>query len=110
MKQIKTIIKVMNPRLDAAMEAQAFDDEVNAALEEGWTLVKREVLAPAVTDAYDYHRTLYAELERELVEEREQPEEQPEERECGNCRYYGTAVYDYPCTVCTDSNKWEPEP
>lgn len=100
----------MDPRIVAAMEAQAFDDEVNAALKEGWTLVKREVLAPCVTEDYDYHRTLYAELEMEAKAKAEAKMDEPKERLCRNCAHYGTPVYDYPCTVCHDCDKWVPMP
>ena len=53
-------IKTIRWRLDAA---EQFDEEVNAALAEGWHLTKREVLdgRQLSTDAY-LHRMLYAEL------------------------------------------------
>lgn len=109
MKQIKTVYKDINPRLSPASEVQEFDDAVNAALAEGWTLVNRGVLGPHVGEIYDYNRTFYAELEREIVERAEE-EQAGEECDCGNCRYYGTAVYDFPCTDCKDCDKWEPKP
>lgn len=53
-------IKTIRWRLDAA---EKFDEAVNAALEEGWMLTKREVLdgRQLGSDTYQ-HRMLYAEL------------------------------------------------
>lgn len=57
MKQIKTI----KNRLDNNV---AFDEEVNAALAEGWKLKKRDVLRPnAHPDGETSFTMLYAELE-----------------------------------------------
>ena len=60
MLQIKTIRnRLDNPTL--------FDDEVNAALRDGWTLKKRTVLRPiSQSDSTFYHTMLYAELEKEV--------------------------------------------
>lgn len=55
--QIKTIIF----KIDAA---EAFDNEVNQALENGWALTKREVLAPYEGQTYVHYRMLYAELQK----------------------------------------------
>lgn len=57
MLQIKTIRnRLDNPTL--------FDDEVNAALRDGWTLKKRTVLRPIGQHESTYtHMMLYAELE-----------------------------------------------
>lgn len=55
--EIKTIVT----RLDSA---EKFDEEVNKALNDGWTLMKREVLQqgqPKTNDVY-YSSMLYAEL------------------------------------------------
>lgn len=59
MKQIKTI----KYRLD---NAAAFDEAVNKAIEEGWTLTERKVLQPCSqpTNGVYFHNMLYAELER----------------------------------------------
>lgn len=57
MKQIKTI----RTRFDRSEE---FDKEVNAALENGWHLLHREVLPAYETKNNEASRTLYAELER----------------------------------------------
>jgi hypothetical protein len=100
MKQIKTILVKVE-------QLEEFDKRANNALAEGWTLVKREVLQAYDSATCIFHRMLYAELEREIVEEKQS---EPKERECGNCAHYGTAVYDYPCTVCRDCNKWEADP
>ena len=59
MKQIKTI----KNRLDNNV---AFDNEVNAALAEGWTLVKRDVINPhAHPQLQTFYTMLYAELEQD---------------------------------------------
>ncbi len=53
-------IKTIRKNLDAA---ELFDKEVNAALEEGWVLGKREVLPGLRLTNTTYHnRMLYAEL------------------------------------------------
>ena len=59
MKQIKTIAK----RLD---NAAAFDEAVNKAIEEGWTLTERKVLQPPAQPSGStyFNIMLYAELER----------------------------------------------
>jgi hypothetical protein len=106
MKQIKTVYKDINPRLSPTQEVQEFDDEVNAALNEGWTLVKRGVLDPHVGESYDYHRTFYAELERKEQEETEE--------DCLLCKHFDKADGEEPCSVCCHgvpsySSKWEPE-
>lgn len=90
MLQIKTIKK----RLDYAA---AFDEEVNAALSDGWQLTKREVLHPG--QEYVYF-SLYAELERVIITE--------DERDCTNCRY-GAQNGGEPCDSCDENlnDKWE---
>lgn len=63
MLQIKTIRnRLDNPSL--------FDDEVNAALRDGWTLKKRTVLRPISQHNSSYvYIMLYAELEKEVAED-----------------------------------------
>lgn len=63
MLQIKTIRnRLDNPTL--------FDDEVNAALRDGWTLKKRTVLWPIGQSESVYtHTMLYAELEKEVADD-----------------------------------------
>ena len=80
MKQIKTI----KNRLD---NAEIFDDEVNAALAEGWCLTRREVIRPNAHPVGETSFTmLYAELEREI----------PESKRC--CEACGTErCTDAPC-------------
>ena len=62
MLQIKTIrIRLDNPTV--------FDDEVNAALHDGWTLKKRTVMRPiGQSDSTYTHMMLYAELEKEVTD------------------------------------------
>lgn len=63
MLQIKTI----RERLDYPA---LFDDEVNAALCDGWTLKKRTVLRPIGQSESVYaHTMLYAELEKEVADD-----------------------------------------
>lgn len=63
MLQIKTIRnRLDNPTL--------FDDEVNAALRDGWTLKKRTVLRPIGQSESTYtYMLLYAELEKEVADD-----------------------------------------
>ena len=62
MLQIKTIRnRLDNPTL--------FDDEVNAALRDGWTLKNRTVLRPIDQSESTYtYMLLYAELEKEVAD------------------------------------------
>lgn len=63
MLQIKTI----RNRLD---NNTYFDDEVNAALRDGWTLKKRTVLRPiSQQDTIYTHMMLYAELEKKVADD-----------------------------------------
>lgn len=63
MLQIKTIRR----RLD---NPTFFDDEVNAALRDGWTLKKRTVLRPiGQSESVHSHTMLYAELEKEVADD-----------------------------------------
>lgn len=63
MLQIKTIQnRLDNPTL--------FDDEVNAALRDGWTLKKRTVIRPiGQFESVYMHTMLYAELEKEVADD-----------------------------------------
>lgn len=63
MLQIKTIRnRLDNPTL--------FDNEVNTALRDGWTLKKRTVLRPIGQSESAYsHTMLYAELEKEVADD-----------------------------------------
>lgn len=67
MLEIKTILK---PLINHRGE---FDKEVNAALAEGWELVRRDVITQS-SDSYE--PMLYAELERYIEEPQE---EEPED-------------------------------
>lgn len=90
MKQIKTI----KNRIDAA---EAFDTAVNAALVEGWTLTRRDVIRPNAHPVGETSFTmLYAELELDI------------EKRCDNCKHADKRPDDKPCDSC-DSQfcKWE---
>ena len=65
MLQIKTITE---------NTPDAFDERVNAAIAEGWELVKRDVLPPYESHGMAHARTYYAELEREVDEPEEEAE------------------------------------
>lgn len=63
MLQIKTIRNRLNNPIP-------FDNEVNAALRDGWTLKKRTVLRPIGQHESTYiHLMLYAELEKEVADD-----------------------------------------
>lgn len=58
MRQIKTIWwNIQN--------SNKFDDEVNEAISDGWSMITRMILMPKIDDGYPL---LYAELEREVCE------------------------------------------
>jgi hypothetical protein len=130
MKQIKTIVIRMN-------SAKEFDTRVNAAIEEGWTLIERKVLEPHTEDKYTM---LYAELERftEPDETEDSPltnlienlaafagamsekltrkaleETTPETKHyCGNCAHRDVRPNSEPCLSCGRSGlaiNWEPD-
>lgn len=93
MKQIKTIMK----RADDWMQ---FDAEVNRAVAEGWTLVKRDVLRPYERPTRIFHRMLYAELERETVG--------LAPHGCQTCKHINKRVSENPCHGCFNAACWEP--
>lgn len=84
MKQIKTII---------IPDAERFDDTVNAALAEGWALVRRYV-------SHTEH-AFVAELETEVITEAE--------RCCENCLHCDKEPGVEPCFSCSETaSEWEP--
>lgn len=96
MKQIKTIARRAN-------YSEEFDEAVNAALAEGWVLTKREVIQAVEGPTLIFHRMLYAELEREIVEK-----EGPIEFICETCAHFDVLSPRPPCYECLDKDKWEP--
>ncbi len=66
MKQIKTVIY----NIDYAMD---FDEAVNEALADGWTLIHREMRTPRIPDR---KTLLYAELEKEVWDESDGKEQE----------------------------------
>lgn len=83
MLQIKTIHNT---------DPAAFDEAVNTALAEGWTLTRR-LTGPGPG--------FVAELEKEIITEGE--------RCCENCAHYEKGVGVEPCLSCSeDADKWEP--
>lgn len=85
MLQIKTIVQ-------KASEPEDFDREVNAALAEGWGLVRRDVLPETLNG----HRCFYAELERDF----EEAEEEPEAVATAEWRLSRTPALPFKCTAC----------
>lgn len=101
MKQIKTIYKPMDPKTPSNLEVQDFDNRVNAALAAGWVLVRRDYFHPVDTSQYYHPRTLYAELEREIITD--------DERSCDNCQHCLVSNLVDPCLSCDENcSKWEP--
>lgn len=65
MKEIKTIIEKVESADDTSIKR--FDERVNKALQEGFTLKKREFHEEIITASNNYiYARLYAELEREV--------------------------------------------
>ena len=78
MLQIKTILKY---------DPNAFDEAVNAALAEGWTLTRR-------TFDFPYFMAML-----------ELPQE---ERGCWNCTHQSVPTTQPPCRRCSGNSEWEP--
>lgn len=99
MLQIKTIA-------DSLDNVWNFDDEVNAALAEGWKLTKRTMMMPQAHATGTYtHPVLYAELERDVITEAD--------RVCENCKHCDLDPNAEPCRNCNDGpnnypTHWEP--
>ncbi len=102
MKQIKTIMR-------NASAPEEFDAEVNKAIAEGWTLVKRDVLLPYEGPTRIFHRMLYAELERETVEVK-QAEQTTGRPSCWTCKWDYKKSNSEPCRNCNGGDRWEPKP
>lgn len=79
MLQIKTIRRV---------DPCEFDEAVNAALADGWTLTRRLTGTDFV-----------AEMERVIITE--------EEKFCDNCKYCDCSAEAIPCKDCFDASHWE---
>lgn len=94
MKRIKTIIRNTNG-------VEEFDAEVNKAIAEGWTLVKREVLRPYEGPTRLFFRMLYAELERQTVE--------LVPHDCQTCKWVNSDSHREPCRSCSDGENWVPQ-
>lgn len=98
MKQIKTIVHKLYNETD-------FDEAVNKALAEGWTLIERKVLQPQAQPHSREHfvnSMLYAELEKHIITEAE--------KNCDNCAHCNLPPDREPCLSCSDDgDKWEPE-
>ena len=86
MKQIKTIRR---------MGSEDFDNEVNAALAEGWELMKRETLLIGT------ERSLLhcAEMEREIITKAEQS--------CENCKHRDDPPSSHHCIDCDTKSNWK---
>lgn len=86
MKQIKTIV---------GATATEFDNEVNAALADGWELMKRETLLIG-TERWLLH---CAEMEREIITEAEQA--------CENCKHRNEPAVSSSCLGCDPETNWK---
>lgn len=91
MKQIKTI------NINAEKGTEVFDERVNTAIADGWTLTKRDVLPPCNCGSTYFNRMLYAELEKEIIPE--------DERSCSNCLYHDIPGTAEPCVACNPGTK-----
>lgn len=85
MIQIKTIVH---------HESETFDEKVNTALMDGWTLIKRDVVQASPTTW-----KLYAELEKVVITE--------SEKCCDNCAYSDAPSHAWPCNDCEDASHWD---
>lgn len=92
MLQIKTIRRA---------DPCEFDEAVNSALLEGWTLTRR-LTGP------DH---FVAEMEREVETENEECyktyDDKWARKRCANCEHYGVCTSDPPCSECRDFDQWE---
>lgn len=79
MLQIKTICKNLT---------KDFDEAVNAALAEGWTLCRRAIVPEG----------FIAEMEKEIITEAE--------RDCDNCEYCDLREDQGPCKTCAGHSNW----
>lgn len=86
MLEIKTIFTKVD-------DCKKFDKQVNAALAEGWELVRRDIIPPRVPDRYTL---LYAELDR-IIEE---PEEEPVIDNVGVWLISRDPHFPYKCSGC----------
>lgn len=86
MLQIKTVHNT---------DPDAFDEAVNAALEEGWTLTRRLTGSEGIGPGF------VAELERGIITEAEHC--------CATCAHCVRGAHQEPCLRCSDvEDKWEP--
>ena len=90
MLEIKTIWSEL-------VKSQLFDVSVNAAIADGWELVRREVL-PRRTDWGE--TLLYAELERITEAEEEEEEELEEDDGTAEWKLSRDPLYPFRCTAC----------
>ena len=92
-------IKTIKNRLD---NAESFDKEINAALADGWELVRRDLF---ISQSESHYSMLYAELER--VVEPEEEEEEPEDDMTAEWKLSRDPAYPFKCSACGCKN---PEP
>lgn len=91
MLEIKTII---------SRDPGEFDQAVNAALAEGWGLVRRDLIPPYEGETLRCYRIFYAELER-MIETEE--EEEPEDDELAEWVVSRNPSAPYRCNKCGHS-------
>jgi len=93
MKQIKTIY------YSTERNETKFDEAVNEALADGWSLIKRDVIQAVNCGNVYYHRSFYAELEKDVTVK----------KSCSNCKYHALSSQQNPCRDCLLESNWEPQ-
>lgn len=94
MLQIRTVI------VPSTLQGK-FDTEVNTLLEEGWELVRRDVLPPYEGECMTCPQRLYAELERIIdKDETDDDEDEDEDTDTGNWEIARDPSKPYRCSKC----------
>ena len=92
MKQFKTIVEKLT-------NAKTFDAKINKAVNDGWTLVKRETIQASRYEK-NSQAYLYAELEKTA-------QTSSIVHFCYDCKHRRLDVSQPPCNSCFAYNKWE---
>ena len=101
MLQIRTVI------IPSTLQGK-FDTEVNALLEEGWELVRRDVLPPYEGECMTCPQRLYAELERLIEAQPETDEDEEENTDSANWEITRDPIKPFRCSKCgyKSSTQW----
>lgn len=92
MLEIRTII------VEADRPAR-FDNEVNKHLQEGWDLVRRDIIPGYENETVCYKQKLYAEMER-IVEEPEEDETEEDDEGVADWEITRDTTRPYRCSGC----------